>query len=324
MPIMPTAAVSHMSQYRHRLPQLQSELFLTDGGLETTLVFQEGLDLPCFAAFPLLRDPRGGETLRRYFASYIDIARRERIGIVLETPTWRANRDWATKLGYDARALDELNRLAVGFLLELREELETPDTPIVISGNIGPRGDGYRPEARMSVAEAEAYHGEQVRIFADTDADMVAAFTMNYPEEAVGIARAARAEQMPLALSFTVETDGRLPSGHSLAEAIRRVEDESGRHPVYYMINCAHPAHFEQVLDELGPLTFRVRGVRANASRLSHAELDVCTSLDSGDPEELGAQYAGLRRKLPELCVVGGCCGTDHRHVDHIARALNA
>ena len=196
--------------------------------------------------------------------------------------------------------------MAIGLLLELRAQLATAETPIVISGNIGPRGDGYRPDARMSAAEAETYHGEQVRIFADTDADMVAAFTMNYPEEAMGVARAARAARMPLALSFTVETDGRLPSGDSLAEAIQRVEQDSAGHPAYYMINCAHPAHFEHAIEELGPLASRVRGLRANASRLSHAELDVCTTLDSGNPAELGAQYAQLKHKLPELRVVGG------------------
>lgn len=311
-----------MSRYRYRLPQLADALFLTDGGLETTLVFLEGVELPCFAAFPLLLDGRGTDTLRRYFISYLEIARRERVGIVLESPTWRANPDWGAKLGYDSRALADVNRLSIGLLLELRKQFETATTPIVISGNIGPRGDGYKPDARMSAAEAEAYHGEQVRVFADTDADMIAAFTMNYPEEAIGIARAARAAKMPLALSFTVETDGRLPSGHSLAHAIRQVEDDSEGHPAYYMINCAHPAHFEHVLAELGPLAARIRGVRANASRLTHAELDVCTTLDSGNPAELGAQYAQLKRQLPELRVVGGCCGTDHRHVAHIARAL--
>jgi S-methylmethionine-dependent homocysteine/selenocysteine methylase len=322
IPIMPVPARKHTSRYRNRLPQLESALFLTDGGLETTLVFQEGLELPCFAAFPLLFDARGSETLRRYFLSYIDIARRERLGIVLESPTWRANRDWGVKLGYEPCSLEELNRMAIGFLLELRVQYETAATPIVISGNIGPRGDGYRADSRMSVAEAEAYHSEQMHTFADTDADMVGAFTMNYPEEAIGIARAARAVNMPLALSFTVETDGHLPSGDSLAQAMRRVERESDAYPTYYMINCAHPAHFERVIGDLGSLARRVRGLRANASRLSHAELDACTTLDSGNPAELGAQYAQLKRKLPELRVVGGCCGTDHRHVAQIARSM--
>ncbi len=310
-----------MTRYRHRLPQLQSSLFLTDGGLETTLIFHEGVELPYFAAFDLLKSPRGIETLRRYFETYVGIAHRQKAGIVLETATWRANADWAAKLGYDSRALADANRVAVGLLLEVRQALETATTPIVISGAIGPRGDGYQPAARMTVQQAAEYHSEQIRVFAATDADMLGAFTMNYVEEAIGIALAAREARMPLALSFTLETDGRLPSGDTLEQAITRVENESGASPAYYMINCAHPTHFEHVLGSLGPLKARVRGLRANASRRSHAELDASPSLDIGDPAELGAQYAQLFTQLPALCVVGGCCGTDHRHVEHIGRA---
>jgi homocysteine S-methyltransferase len=313
-----------MSKYKNRLPQLKNALFLTDGGLETTLVFHQGIELPYFAAFDLLKTRTGTETLRAYFQSYVDIALRQKIGIVLESPTWRANRDWAAKLGYDARTLADANRMSIGLLLEVRAANETGQTPIVISGNIGPRGDGYQPSARMSVQEAADYHGEQIAVFAQTDADMLAAFTMNYAEEAIGIAKAARDARMPLALSFTLETDGRLPSGDTLAHAISRVETESGAHPAYYMINCAHPTHFEHVLNELGPLRERVRGLRANASRRSHAELDASTSLDVGDPSELGDQYAQLFEQLPSLSVVGGCCGTDHRHIERIGRASAA
>ncbi len=310
-----------MTVYRNRLPQLQHSLFLTDGGLETTLIYHDGIDLPCFAAFALLDSPRGIAALRKYFHSYVEIALRQKTGIVLETATWRANPDWGAKLGYDSRALADANRISVGLLLEVRKALETATTPIVISGAIGPRGDGYQPSARMTVQQAADYHSEQIRVFADTDADMLGAFTMNYVEEAVGIALAAREARMPLALSFTLETDGRLPSGDTLAHAIERVERESDAYPAYYMINCAHPTHFEHVLSSLGSLNQRVRGLRANASRRSHAELDASTSLDIGDPAELGEQYAKLFRKLPALCVVGGCCGTDHRHVEHIGRA---
>ncbi len=311
-----------MSKYRHRLPQLCNTLFLTDGGLETTLVFHENVELPYFAAFDLLSSAEGTERLRRYFETYTRIALERRMGIVLEAPTWRANPDWAAKLGYDRESLADANRTAIGLLLEVREKLETADTPIVISGNIGPRGDGYRPDSRMSVSEATRYHAEQVDTFAGTDADMIGAFTMNYVEEALGIALACRARSMPLALSFTVETDGKLPSGQPLAEAIERVDAESGEYPVYYMINCAHPSHFDGVIDELGAKVCRVRGLRANASRRSHAELDASTDLDAGDPVELGGEYRALQRKLPALTVVGGCCGTDHRHVAAIAQAM--
>jgi homocysteine S-methyltransferase len=310
-----------MSKYRNHLPQLDSDLFLTDGGLETTLVFLEGIDLPHFAAFDLLKDQDGHEVLRRYFESYVDIAKQQRLGIVVESPTWRANPDWAKKLGYDDTALGDANRKAIGLLLELRSAHETPDTPIVISGNLGPRGDGYRADAQMTAAEARDYHAPQIETFAETDADMVCAVTLNYVEEAIGIVNAARNAGMPVAISFTVETDGLLPSGATLADAIRRTDEETDDYVAYYMINCAHPTHFEHVLNDGGAWRERIRGVRANASRQSHAELDECTELDIGDPEELGDQYRQLRALLPRLTVVGGCCGTDQRHVGAIASA---
>jgi homocysteine S-methyltransferase len=317
-------SIPPLPRYRHGLPQLRNSLFLTDGGLETTLVFHDGRELPYFAAFSLLRDKTGIELLRDYFERYARLARSRGLGVVLEAPTWRASADWGAKLGYDAVGLADANRTAIGLLLEVRERMETPATPIVISGNLGPRGDGYRPDMRMSVNQARRYHAAQIATFAATDADMIAAFTMNYVEEALGIALEAREYRMPLALSFTVETDGRLPSGQPLAEAIERVDEDSNDYPVYYMINCAHPSHFTSVLDELGAKAARIRGVRANASRRSHAELDASTELDSGNPRELGADYRKLMRKLPALSVVGGCCGTDHRHVAEIADALQA
>jgi len=311
-----------MSKYRHALPQLVGPPFLADGGLETTLIFHEGVDLPHFAAFALLAHDKGLATLRRYYARYAELARTRAMGIVLESATWRASADWGARLGYDAPALADANRAAIGLLLEIRAAYETPSTPIVVSGNLGPRGDGYRPGSRMTVEEARRYHGPQVGTMAGTDADMIAAFTMNYPEEAIGIAIAARQRAIPLALSFTVETDGRLPSGDTLADAIARTDAETDGYPAYYMINCAHPAHFGDVLEEDAPWRQRIRGLRANASRKSHAELDEATELDVGDPEALGDAYRALKQRLPRLAVAGGCCGTDHRHVDAIGRAL--
>jgi S-methylmethionine-dependent homocysteine/selenocysteine methylase len=311
-----------MSKYRRHLPQLKDRLFMTDGGLETTLVFHQSVDLPYFAAFDLLKDESGIERLRNYFLRYAQIARSHELGLILEAPTWRASSDWGAKLGYDALTLADANRKAIGLLLEIRAEFESPTTKIVISGNLGPRGDGYRPGARMSIDEAQAYHTPQLETFAGTDADMAAAFTMNYIEEAVGITRAAKVLQLPVAISFTLETDGRLPSGDTLAAAIETTDALTSRYPAYYMINCAHPSHFEAVLAGGGRWRERVRGLRANASRRSHAELDESTDLDAGNPEELGGEYRVLRRHLTHLTVVGGCCGTDDRHVGAICQAL--
>ncbi len=244
------------------------------------------------------------------------------LGLVLESPTWRANADWGKKLGYDSKQLASANRKAIGLMLEIRAAYETPAHRIVVSGNLGPRGDGYRADARMSISEARAYHGVQIRTFAQTDADMVAAFTMNYVEEAIGIVQAARAAAMPVAISFTLETNGRLPSGNSLQEAIESTDAATAGYAAYYMINCAHPAHFEHVLRGAGAWRDRIRGLRANASKRSHAELDEAVDLDAGDPAELGGEYVGLRRWLPWLSVVGGCCGTDHRHVEAICARM--
>jgi homocysteine S-methyltransferase len=312
-----------MSIYRKALPQLHDRLFMTDGGLETTLIFHDGVDLPYFAAFDLMKSPEGTDLLRRYYTRYAEIAVGCGLGMVLEAPTWRASRDWGEKLGYDAAELDAVNRKAIALMLETRATFEAPDRAMVISGNIGPRGDGYRADARMSIEEACDYHATQIETFAGTAADMVSVFTMNYVEEAAGVARAARTLHMPLAVSFTLETDGRLPSGDTLGEAILRTDDASDGYPAYYMINCAHPTHFAHVLlDHGAPWIDRIRGLRANASRRSHAELDESTELDAGEPEELGGQYRELRPLLRHLSVVGGCCGTDHRHVASVCAAL--
>lgn len=304
-----------MSKYREQLPQLRDQLFLTDGGLETTLIFHDGLDLPYFASFDLLKDDAGFERLRDYFRRYAGIARDQGMGLVLEAPTWRANPDWAARLGYDAVALADANRKAIGLMLEVRDAFETAQSPMPISGNLGPRGDGYRVDARMTVEEARAYHAPQIKTFAQTDADLVAAFTMTYVEEAIGIVLAARDAQMPVVISFTLETDGKLPSGDTLQRAIERTDAETGGYVSYFMINCAHPTHFERELKHGGAWTQRIHGLRANASKRSHAELDESTDLDAGNPVELGHAYRALGKLLPKLRVIGGCCGTDHRHV---------
>lgn len=306
-----------MPRHRTALPQLQRP-FLTDGGIETTLIFHDGWDLPHFAAFHLLRTPQGRDALHAYFRTYIDVATRHGAGLVLESATWRANRDWGERLGYGEADLAQANRDAIDLLVALRDE--APGTQVVISGCIGPRGDGYVPDAAMTATQAQDYHRAQVRTFAATEADLVTAITMNYVEEAQGVARAAREAGMPVALSFTVETDGRLPTGDTLRSAIERVDEDTNGYPAYYMINCAHPTHFAQVLQDDAPWVRRIGGVRANASRMSHAELNEATELDAGDPDELAHEHAELVRRLPALRVFGGCCGTDHRHVGAIAR----
>ncbi|MBY5866950.1 homocysteine S-methyltransferase family protein [Rhizobium leguminosarum] len=309
-----------MAKYRNGLPQLKGGTFITDGGMETTMIFQEGIDLPHFAAFILLASEEGRQRLRNYYRRYLDVARRHGTGFVLDTATWRANPDWGQKLGYTNEALKAVNEEAVDLLVGLRNAYERPEQPIVISGAIGPRGDGYKAGV-MDAAEAEDYHAFQIGAFAGTEADMVSAFTLTNIDEAIGVARAAQALGIPSAISFTLETDGRLVTGRSLQEAIETTDAMTGGAPAYYMINCAHPTHFETALDPGSAWVKRISGIRANASTMSHEQLDNSETLDAGDPQDLGRRYRKLIDRMPALSVLGGCCGTDHRHVAAICEA---
>ena len=306
---------------RPPLPQLDYRPFLTDSGLETTLIFIDGIDLPEFAAFPLLETSEGRRRLRHYFERHASISRDADSGFIAEAPTWRANPHWGRALGYDSGELDALNKRAITMLADLRDRDGRGPSDYVISGCIGPRGDGYDPSLRLAPEDAERYHAQQIASFADTQADLVSALTITHVGEAIGITRAARAAGMPVVISFTLETDGRLPSGTSLGDAILEVDQATGAGPAYYMINCAHPTHFAHVLEAGGQWLGRLRGIRANASRKSHAELDAATQLDSGDPVALGSEYASLVTAFPQLTILGGCCGTDERHVAEIARS---
>lgn len=310
-----------MSKYRKSLPQLGDRLFLTDGGIETTMIFHDGFEMPSGEAFKFVETDRGRAWFEAYFRRHAEIARQNNMGFIFESPTWRANIAWGTKLGYDKPYLERVNREAIRLMARLRAELETPASPMVLSGCIGPLGDGYRPDQTLTAAEAEDRHGMQARVFADSEADMIAAITMTTAEEAIGVARAAGKVGMPVCVSFTVETDGKLPTGQTLGDAIDQVDRETGRTPAYFMINCAHPTHFAATLAEGGAWTRRVRGLRANASKCSHAELDESPELDVGNPKELGAQYREILRNQPQMRVLGGCCGTDHRHVEQICLA---
>ena len=288
--------------------------YLTDGGLETSLIFNEGMDLPAFAAFPLLEDEKGRRILRDYFGRFLQIAKENDTGFVLDTPTWRASQGWAVETGYDTEAIDRINAGAVTFAREVASDWEAGGTPVVINGVIGPRGDGYVPGDGMAADEAKSYHSRQIVNLAMAGVDMVSAVTMNYVEEAIGIASAAKAAEIPVVISFTVETDGNLPSGQSVREAIMQVDSATNAAPIYYMINCAHPDHYSAILND-SDWTKRLGGMRANASRMSHAELDSADELDDGNPAEFGELHATMMQGLTGIKVLGGCCGTDHRHV---------
>jgi len=287
------------------------------------MIFHEGLELPCFAAFDLLKDEQGTRTLRDYYRPFIRSAIDGGMGFLLDTPTWRASSDWMPQLGYEAGQVDEFNRKAVALMQELRDEYQTEESPMLISGAIGPRGDGYVPDAGMTPDESRDYHLPQVRALAAAGADLVSAVTMNTIAEATGIVKAAQEVGLPVVIGFTTELDGCLPDGDTLANAILSVDRETANGPAYYMVNCAHFDHFTDALVDGADWVNRIRAVRANASRLSHAELDECEVLDDGDPHEFGQLAARLRSRFSSLTVFGGCCGTDHRHVDAVRFAIS-
>jgi homocysteine S-methyltransferase len=294
--------------------------FIGDGGLETTMIFERGIELPEFASFQLLDDERGRAALRDYYEGYVDLAVAHGIGFTLDTPTWRASRNWGERLGRSAREIAELNRAAVDFALRLREE-RGDGAPIAICGTIGPEGDAYRPARFLGPDEAAAYHAPQVEALVAAGVDLVSAYTLSYVDEAIGIVRAAGAAGVPVSISFTVETDGRLPDGEPLGVAVERLDRETDAAASYLMVNCAHPTHFAEELEHGGGWRERIVGIRANASHRSHAELDDLPDLDSGDPDQLAGEYRELVEALPSLRVLGGCCGTDTRHIGAICAA---
>lgn len=310
-----------MTSNRQLLPQTSGELFLTDAGLETDLIFNHGIVIREFAAHTLLADSAGRCALTKYFREFLALAREHKTGFILDSPTWKAHSHWASDLGSTESELLEVNEAAINFIANLRDEFANNQGPIVLNGVIGPCGDAYAPETAISAAEAEDYHAQQIGWLAATDIEMVTALTFTQSAEAIGIVNAARKAGLAIVVSFTVETDGTLPTGQPLGEAIAEVDAATGEAAAYFMINCAHPDHFVDALAD-GEWLRRIKGLRCNASRCSHAELDAAEELDAGNPEELGLQYRSIVSKMPWVNVLGGCCGSDLRHVTAIAAAV--
>lgn len=296
---------------------------MTDAGLETDLIFNHGVEIREFASHTLLVESPGRYALTRYFRGFLWLARQWNTGFVLDSPTWRAHSHWAEALQSSERELEEANREAANFIADLRDEFASNRGPIVLNGSIGPRGDAYTPEIGIGADEAREYHAQQIGWLARSEIDMVTAMTFNQASEATGFVLAARDAGLPVVVSFTVETDGCLPTGQPLGDAIREVDSATNRAAAYFMINCAHPDHFHHVLEDAAWLR-RIRGLRCNASRCSHAELDESDTLDIGDPDNLASLYRELVTAMPWVNVLGGCCGSDLRHVTAIADAVLA
>jgi len=310
-----------MAIYRTQLPQTEGGLFLTDAGLETDLIFNHGIEIREFAAHTLLESAEGRFALAQYFRGFLALADRHNVGFVFDSPTWKAHTHWSEALGSNDVELAEINRAAINFIADLRDEFAGNRGPIVLNAVIGPCGDAYAPESMISADAAARHHAQQIGWLAETEVDMVSALTFTQSSEAIGIVRAANEVGLPIVVSFTVEMDGKLPTGQPIGEAIAEVDAATGHGAAYFMINCAHPDHFREALHDEQWLR-RIRGFRCNASRCSHAELDDAETLDAGNPIELSQQYRELATAMPWVNVFGGCCGSDLRHVTAIADSV--
>lgn len=320
-------------RYRHNLPQLKGGIFLTDAGQETDLIFNKGIPIKAFAAHTLLPDEKGRAALTDYYNGFLALAQQTKTGFILDGQTWKAHPHWADDLGQTIEEIQAANQTSIDYIAQLRDVWDNGQQAIVLNASLGPRGDAYAPDYQITVKEAEDYHAQQISWLAATPVDMITAMTFTQSEEAIGAIRAAQNAELPIAVSFTVETDGLLPTGQSLADAIDQVDRETGNQAIYFMINCAHPDHFPQNLSPRGLTNSnlkeqnwatRIKGIRCNASRMSHAELDNCEILDAGNPSELGQQYKEIYSKMPWLNIFGGCCGSDLRHLTEIARSIFA
>ena len=310
-----------MSKYRNDLPQLNGDLFLTNGGLETTLIYHENIQIPCFASFDILKDEKGCQWMKNYLRSFVDIGEKSNVGFILESATWRANSDWIRKLNYDDKDIRNINRKSIHLLEEVRNEYEGSTFPIVLTASIGPRGDGYNPSILMTPQQSQIYHSEQIEILSQTNVDMISAITLNYPNEAIGIVNAAKQFHMPIIISFTLENNGKLATGHTLKEAIQIVDQATNNTPIYYMVNCTHPTVLLNLIHVNEDWLKRIRGIKGNASKKSHDELDQCKELDDGNPLEFAEDIRTLLYKLNNLNVLGGCCGTDQRHLQQVSKS---
>lgn len=312
-----------MSRAKPTLPHQADRIFLTDGGIETWLMYKRGFDLPEFSSFHLLHDTNATAAIREYYRAFADIALQLETSFIFDSLTYRASRDWGQLLGYSTAGLAEMNQKCLDLYREIAAEAGLAPERTVISGCIGPKGDAYQMNDRLTAAGAEDYHAEQIETFRNAGADLVTALTLNATDEAIGIARAAARADMPSVISFTLEKDRNLRSGETLRQAIETVDAATGSAPAFYMINCSHPVDFGPALTP-GAWIDRIRGLRANASSLDHGTLCQLGHLEEGNPDELAEQYRDLKKAFPKMNVFGGCCGTDFVHVEKIGKALLA
>jgi S-methylmethionine-dependent homocysteine/selenocysteine methylase len=310
-------------KYRNDLPQLRGVDLSTSGGMETWLQYAEGFPLRHFCAFEWLRDPKAKARLREFHRSAIEAVQEHGFGMIAEGIHYRASGDWGDLTGYSRQDLAKINAEGVDLYHELAREYDRPDTPVVVGGCIGPRGDAYEQGHQITADEAQEYHAEQMATLKDAGVDLITAATLSFTDEAIGIARAAQGLDVPVVLSFYVAGNGKIMGERSVPETMAEIDAATGGYPKYYMLNCAHPNEFAPALENSAGLD-RLGGFMPNASAKDKISLCRLGHLEDGDPVELGQQMGDVARRFPHVHVFGGCCGTDARHLGEIAKNVSA
>lgn len=293
----------------------KDDIIITDGGLETTLIYKYNIELPYFSCINLLKTDSGRNIIYNCLLNYVNISEKYNVNIIIETPTWRCSKKWSKLLNCENSDIEKINREAVNIVKSIKKN----NKKIIISGNIGPIDDGYVISNKLTIEELKEYHSEQIYILANENVDIISAFTINYVEEAIGITLVCKDINIPLVISFTLNIDGKLPSGMTLEDSIKYIDKYTNYYPMYYMINCAHPKHFISLFkDNNSDWIKRIKGIRSNASDKSHEELNNSKKLDIGNIVELSNYCKNIRKENKHINIFGGCCGTDENHVEEI------
>ncbi|MCB8822139.1 homocysteine S-methyltransferase family protein [Microvirga rosea] len=300
-------------------------VFLTDGGIETRLIYEFSLGLRDFASFPELFDSRGRAALRKVYTSYLDVAAQSGRPMLIGSPTWRAHPDGLRHAGFgEPDDLTRVNTEAVSFLRELRREMKL-EKQVYIAGVIGPRGDGYRAEGAPQTEEAQHYHHAQARALADAGVDFLYAPTFASRTELIGVALAMAGTGCTYALAPVINGHGDLPDGSSLSEVISFIDATVQPRPLYYLTGCVHASTFSDAVaddDRLQPLMpKRLVGMKANASALPPEKLNDLDHVEGDEPAAFARGILNLHNKY-SLRILGGCCGTDAGHIRALAEGL--
>ncbi|MBW2409401.1 MAG: homocysteine S-methyltransferase family protein [Deltaproteobacteria bacterium] len=296
-------------------------VILTEGAVIERLRRDPAVELdPYIANAGLIYDQAGKQAMTRIYRQYIDIASRYRLPMIVSAPTWRASSERINKSAYSGR--ETMVKDCADFINRIRQDVSQSADCIYIAGLIACRGDSYEPREALTADKAEAYHRLQAQELAHAGVDFILAATLPAVSEALGIAAALSQCAIPYSLSFVIRSDGRVLDGTPLQAAIEKIDAAVNPGPLFYQINCVHPAIFRKAIEQSEPGFDRLLGLQANTSEKSPEELDGLGYLDTSEPEEFAESMLALHTHFG-LKIIGGCCGTDHRHIEEIAKRLS-